>query len=103
MNNFQHDGRHDEQHDQSWLAQAHAVVATGWLTGGSMYALGAVSSEFPAIISSLMFLAGAVAVEGGLRHYRAWRRITDELHAAGCTCPPGSGGVALRVRDRANR
>ncbi|MBF6271062.1 hypothetical protein [Nocardia farcinica] len=103
MNNFQHARRHDEQHDQSWLTQAHAVVATGWLTGGSMYALGAVSSEFPAIISSLMFLAGAVAVEGGLRHYRTWRRITTELHAAGCTCPSGAGGVALRVRDRANQ
>ncbi|MGY4101972.1 hypothetical protein ACW2Q0_20845 [Nocardia sp. R16R-3T] len=103
MNNFQHARRHDEQHDQSWLTQAHAVVSGGWLAGGSVIALGAVSSEFPAIISSLMFLAGAVTAEGGFRHYRAWRRVTAELHVAGCTCPPGLGGVVLRARDRAGR
>ncbi|MBF6302689.1 hypothetical protein IU459_34930 [Nocardia amamiensis] len=103
MNNFQHARRHDEQHDQSWLIQAHAVVSGGWLAGGAMVALGAVSSEFPVIVSSLMFLAGAVTAEGGFRHYRAWRRVSAELHAAGCTCPTGAGEVALRARDRAER
>ncbi|MBF6137800.1 hypothetical protein IU501_33045 [Nocardia otitidiscaviarum] len=94
MNNFQHTLRHDEQHDQSWLAQAHAVVSGGWLAGGTVVALGAVSSDFPVIVSSLMFLAGAVTAEGGVRHYRTYRRVTAEL--SGCTCRSrdGLGGPA---------
>ncbi|MFD6463787.1 hypothetical protein, partial [Streptomyces roseolus] len=98
--NTSHARRHDEQHDQSWLTQAHVVVSGGWLSGGTLIALGVVSSEFPVIISSLMFVAGAVSAEGGLRHYRRWRRVTTDLHAAGCTCAQGTGATALRARNR---